>query len=87
LPHPLQYLKLVDVVTGYTGQFDDTSWYGAFEEGIYLGALRLGFGQTLPERKRLAFCQMVYAASTFDYGLLMDSYKTIGMRLKKEDVG
>jgi predicted unusual protein kinase regulating ubiquinone biosynthesis (AarF/ABC1/UbiB family) len=57
------------------------------KKGFTLVLLDWGLVKRLPERKRLAFCQMVYAASTFDYGLLMDSYKTIGMRLKKEDVG
>lgn len=30
---------------------------------------------------------MVYAAATFDYGLLLDSYKTVGLKMKREDAG
>lgn len=46
-----------------------------------------GLAKRLPEQKRLAFCQMVYAAATFDYGLLLDSYKTVGLKMKREDAG
>lgn len=55
------------------------------DQGFTLVLLDWGLAKQLTDDKRLAFCQMVYAASTFDYGLLLDSYKTIGLRLKQED--
>lgn len=56
-------------------------------EGFTLVILDWGLAKKLPEQKRLAFCQMVYAAATLDYGLLLDSYKTVGLKMKKEDAG
>ena len=55
--------------------------------GFTLILLDWGLAKQLPEQKRLGFCKLVYAASTFDYGLMMDSYKALGLRLKKEDAG
>jgi predicted unusual protein kinase regulating ubiquinone biosynthesis (AarF/ABC1/UbiB family) len=40
-----------------------------------------GLAKRLPKRKRAAFCQMVYAAANMDYGLLLDSYKTVGLKM------
>eukprot|EP00980_Cylindrotheca_fusiformis_P014595 scaffold3955_cov160-Cylindrotheca_fusiformis.AAC.15 len=57
------------------------------KEGFTLILLDWGLAKRLPEQKRLAFCQMVYAAATFDYGLLLDSYKTVGLKMKREDAG
>jgi len=57
------------------------------KEGFTLVVLDWGLAKKLPEQKRLAFCQMVYAAATLDYGLLLDSYKTVGLKMKKEDAG
>eukprot|EP00977_Amphora_coffeiformis_P001729 scaffold337_cov172-Amphora_coffeaeformis.AAC.3 len=56
-------------------------------QGFTLILLDWGLAKHLPEQKRLGFCKLVYAASTFDYGLMMDSYKALGLRLKKENVG
>ena len=55
--------------------------------GFTLVLLDWGLAKQLTERKRLAFCQMVYAAATLDYGLLLDSYKTVGLKMKREDTG
>lgn len=57
------------------------------EDGFTLILLDWGLAKRLPKQKRIAFCQMVYAAATFDYGLLLDSYKTVGLKMKREDAG
>lgn len=44
-----------------------------------------GLAKRLPEDKRFAFCQMAYAAATCDFGLLLDSFDTIGLRMKREN--
>lgn len=61
-------------------QTDDT-------KGFTIVLLDWGLAKRLPEQKRVAFCQMVYAAATVDYGLLLDSYKTVGLKMKREDAG
>ncbi|CAJ1948551.1 unnamed protein product [Cylindrotheca closterium] len=57
------------------------------KEGFTLILLDWGLAKRLPTQKRIAFCQMVYAAATFDYGLLLDSYTTVGLKMKREDAG
>lgn len=57
------------------------------DEGFTIVVLDWGLAKRLPEMKRVAFCQMVYAAATVDYGLLLDSYKTVGLKMKREDAG
>ena len=57
------------------------------KEGFTIVVLDWGLAKRLPESKRLAFCQMVYAAATVDYGLLLDSYKTVGLKMKRENAG
>mmetsp|Transcript_33657 Transcript_33657/g.81596 ORF Transcript_33657/g.81596 Transcript_33657/m.81596 type:complete len:1181 (+) Transcript_33657:225-3767(+) len=57
------------------------------KDGFTLILLDWGLAKRLPKQKRIAFCQMVYAAATFDYGLLLDSYKTVGLKMKREDAG
>jgi predicted unusual protein kinase regulating ubiquinone biosynthesis (AarF/ABC1/UbiB family) len=54
-------------------------------EGFTIVLLDWGLAKRLPDDKRYAFCQMVYAAATFDYGLLLDSFKTVGLKLKYDD--
>ena len=56
-------------------------------EGFTLVLLDWGLAKRLSNDKRLGFCKLVFAASTFDFGMLMDSYKALGLRLKKENVG
>jgi predicted unusual protein kinase regulating ubiquinone biosynthesis (AarF/ABC1/UbiB family) len=56
-------------------------------QGFTITILDWGLAKRLPESKRLAFCQMVYAAATLDYGLLLDSYKLVGLKMKREDAG
>jgi len=55
-------------------------------EGFTVVLLDWGLAKRLPEQKRIAFCQMAYAAATFDYGLLLDAFKTIGLKMKRENV-
>ena len=55
-------------------------------EGFTIVLLDWGLAKQLQDEKRLAFCQMAYAAATFDYGLLLDSFDTIGLKIKKEDM-
>jgi len=54
--------------------------------GFTLVLLDWGLAKRLPEQKRLAFCQMVYAASTFDFGLMLDAFQTLGLKMKRENV-
>lgn len=60
---------------------------GLAKDSFVVTILDWGLAKRLSERKRVAFCQMVYAAATFDFGLLMDSYKTVGLEMKREDTG
>ena len=55
-------------------------------EGFTIVLLDWGLAKRLSDHKRKAFCQMVYAAATFDYGLLLDAFSTIGLKLKRENV-
>jgi predicted unusual protein kinase regulating ubiquinone biosynthesis (AarF/ABC1/UbiB family) len=55
-------------------------------DGFTIVLLDWGLTKRLCTEKRKAFCQMAYAAATFDYGLLLDSFKTIGLRMKRENV-
>ena len=55
------------------------------DEGFTLVLLDWGLAKRLGEQKRLAFCELVYAAATLDYGLLMDSYRNIGIQMKREN--
>jgi len=76
-PHPANLLVRPGITLG-----DKHS-----SEGFTLVLLDWGLAKKLPEQKRLAFCQMVMAAATFDYGLLLDSYNTVGLKMKREDTG
>ena len=68
---------------------DDQTPSGASQKAspFTIVILDWGLAKRLVEQKRLAFCQMVYAAATLDYGLLLDSYETIGLRMKQENTG
>lgn len=55
------------------------------DEGFTLVLLDWGLAKRLTERKRLAFCELVFAAATLDYGLLLDAYKNIGLEMKTEN--
>lgn len=55
-------------------------------KGFCIVVLDWGLAKRLPVSKRIGFCQMVYAASTFDFGLMMDGFKTLGLELKRENV-
>ena len=55
-------------------------------EGFTVVLLDWGLAKSLPDQKRIAFCQMAYAAATFDYGLLLDAFNTIGLKMKRENV-
>jgi len=54
--------------------------------GFTIVVLDWGLAKRLPDLKRIGFCQMVFAASTFDFGLMMDGFKSLGLELKREDV-
>ena len=54
--------------------------------GFTIVLLDWGLAKRLSEQKRLAFCQMAYAAATFDFGLMLDAFTTIGLKLKRENV-
>ena len=56
------------------------------KEGFTVILLDWGLAKSMPEQKRIAFCQLVYAAATFDYGLLLDAFSTIGLKMKRENV-
>ena len=56
------------------------------DDGFTIVLLDWGLAKRLTDVKRLAFCQLVYAAATFDFGLMMDSFDTMGLRLKRENV-
>lgn len=71
----------------HLGNFLIRQGSGGGKEGFTLTLLDWGLAKKLPDNKRLAFCQMVYAAATLDYGLLLDSFKTIGLKMKREDAG
>lgn len=35
---------------------------------------------------RVAFCEMAYASATFDCGLLLDAFETLGLKFKREKI-
>jgi aarF domain-containing kinase len=55
-------------------------------EGFTIVLLDWGLAKRMPEDKRIAFCQMAYAASTFDYGMLLDAFRRVGLKMKRENV-
>lgn len=54
--------------------------------GFTIILLDWGLAKRLPEEKRTGFCQMTYGAATFDFGLIMDAFKTLGLKMKRENV-
>mmetsp|Transcript_30 Transcript_30/g.66 ORF Transcript_30/g.66 Transcript_30/m.66 type:complete len:1162 (-) Transcript_30:47-3532(-) len=56
------------------------------EQGFTIVLLDWGLAKRLPSTKRIGFSQMTYAASTFDYGLMLDAFSTLGLKLKRENV-
>jgi len=77
-PHPGNILLRSGIGEESTGKNN--------EGGFTLSLLDWGLAKRLPTVKRIAFCQMVYAASTYDFGLLLDAFHTIGLKLKRENV-
>ena len=59
---------------------------GSKSIGFTIVLLDWGLAKRLPLSKRLGFCELTYAAATFDFGLMMDSFKTLGLQLKRENV-
>jgi len=57
------------------------------DHGFTVVVLDWGLAKRLPEEKRIAFCQLTYAAATLDFGLMLDAVDTMGMKMKREDVG
>jgi predicted unusual protein kinase regulating ubiquinone biosynthesis (AarF/ABC1/UbiB family) len=68
------------------GSYDDDSSNNQAAGGFTVVLLDWGLAKRLPEAKRKAFCQMAVAAATFDFGLLLDAFATIGLQLKRENV-
>ena len=64
--------------THYGGNLSDSSPFT-------VTILDWGLAKRLPDNKRIAFCELAYAAATLDYGLLLDSYKHIGLQMKQEN--
>jgi len=54
--------------------------------GFTIVLLDWGLAKRLDLQQRTAFCQMVYAASTIDFGLMLDSFQTLGLKMKRENV-
>jgi predicted unusual protein kinase regulating ubiquinone biosynthesis (AarF/ABC1/UbiB family) len=59
---------------------------GHNQKGFTLILLDWGLAKRLPPTKRIAFAQMAYAAATVDFGLLLDSFDLLGLKMKREDV-
>lgn len=56
------------------------------DQGFTIVLLDWGLAKRLPDTKRIGFSQMTFAASTFDYGLMLDSFTTLGLKFKRENV-
>jgi aarF domain-containing kinase len=56
------------------------------KEGFTLVLLDWGLAKRMPTVKRLAFCQMALAAATLDFGLLLDAFEAVGLKMKRENV-
>lgn len=56
------------------------------DQGFTIVILDWGLAKRLAKSKRIGFCQLTYAASTFDFGLMMDAFRTLGLKLKREHV-
>jgi predicted unusual protein kinase regulating ubiquinone biosynthesis (AarF/ABC1/UbiB family) len=55
--------------------------------GFTLVLLDWGLAKRMPTEKRLAFfCQMALAAATLDFGLLLDAFDAVGLKMKRENV-
>ena len=58
----------------------------AGKEGFTLVLLDWGLAKRMPADKRLAFCQMALAAATLDFGMLLDAFESVGLKMKRENV-
>jgi aarF domain-containing kinase len=56
------------------------------KKGFTLILLDWGLAKRMPQNKRFAFCQMALAAATFDFGMLLDAFDSIGLKMKRENV-
>lgn len=56
------------------------------KEGFTLVLLDWGLAKRMPADKRLAFCQMALAAATLDFGMLLDAFDSVGLKMKRENV-
>jgi len=59
---------------------------GISDEGFTIVLLDWGLAKRLSEQKRIAFCQIAYAAATFDFGLMLDGFTAVGLKMKRENV-
>jgi len=81
-PHPGNILLRPGIATRSSNDNDKNT----ATTGFTITLLDWGLAKRLPEQKRRGLSELSYAASTFDYGMMMDSFKTIGLKLKREDV-
>ena len=56
------------------------------KQGFTLVLLDWGLAKRMPADKRVAFCQMAYAAATLDFGMLLDAFSAVGLKMKRESV-
>lgn len=52
-------------------------------EGLTIVLLDWGLAKQLAEVKRIALCKLCLAAATFDFGMLLDSFKAMGLKMKR----
>jgi Predicted unusual protein kinase len=80
-PHPGNIFIRPGLISG-----DKTSSSSNEEQGFTIVLLDWGLAKRLTDTKRIGFSQMTYAASTFDFGLMLDAFTTLGLKLKRENV-
>jgi predicted unusual protein kinase regulating ubiquinone biosynthesis (AarF/ABC1/UbiB family) len=84
-PHPGN-IFIRPNTTNSSDDNDDSPNNHQADGGFTVVLLDWGLAKRLPDAKRKAFCQMAVAAATFDFGLLLDAFATIGLQLKRENV-
>jgi predicted unusual protein kinase regulating ubiquinone biosynthesis (AarF/ABC1/UbiB family) len=87
-PHAGNLLLRPGIQSSKQAPDDDDDEYDddAPTKGFTLVLLDWGLAKRLPSTKRVAFAQMAYAAATMDFGLLLDSFDSLGLKMKREDV-
>jgi predicted unusual protein kinase regulating ubiquinone biosynthesis (AarF/ABC1/UbiB family) len=54
--------------------------------GLTIVLLDWGLAKQLPQEKRIALCKLCLAAATFDFGMLLDSFKAMGLKMKRVSI-